>query len=64
MWMSWKRLAENKIQEVVDELNIMKGVVNLEMEGGTNERKKEKYRQTFIPCKIYIRLNLGSRDAI
>ena len=42
----------------------MKGVLNLEMEGRTNERKKEKYRQTFIPCKVYIRLSLGSRDAI
>ena len=52
------------MQEVVDELNIMKGVVILEMEGETDERKKEKYRQTFIPYKIYIRLSLGSRDAI
>ena len=51
-------------QEVVDGLNVMKGVVNLEMEGGTDERKKEKYRQTFIPCKIYIKVSLGSRDAI
>ena len=52
------------MQEVVEELNIMKGVVILDMEGGTDERKKEKYRQTFISYKIYIRFSLGSRDAI
>ena len=56
MLISLKRLAENGMQEVVDELSVMKEIVILEMEAGTDKGKKE--RQTFIPCEIYIRLSL------
>lgn len=43
------------MQEVVDELSVMKEIVILEMEVGTD---KGMDRQTFIPCEIYIRLSL------